>query len=47
MKRLVFFLLAVILAGLLGGCTQAPKEPDRLEMKALSLKPSACRHFLS
>jgi hypothetical protein len=30
MKKLVFFLLAGFLAVLLGGCTQAPKEPDRL-----------------
>ena len=30
MKRIVFLLLAVFLGVLLGDCTQAPKEPDRL-----------------
>ncbi len=30
MKRIVSLLLAVFLGVLLGGCTQAPKEPDRL-----------------
>ena len=30
MKKLVFFLLAVFLAVLLGACTQAQKEPGRL-----------------
>ena len=30
MKRIVSLLLAVFLGVLLGGCTQAPTEPDRL-----------------